>query len=98
MNIPNKITIGGQSIDIKIAHRCEDDKLGTCCVLSGDMVIANTVYGRQQSETSKINTFFHELTHAILDTMGERELSNNERFVCSFASFLTEAMLSAKNE
>ena len=38
-----------------------------------------------------------KLTHAILQTMDEREL-NNEKFVCCFASFLTEAMRSAEYE
>ena len=45
-----------------------------------------------QSEGSKINTFYHELTHSILKTMGETELNDNEKFVCCFSSFLSEAM------
>lgn len=43
-------------------------------------------------ERMKPNTFYHELTHSILDTMGESELSANEKFVSCFSSFLTEAM------
>lgn len=39
-----------------------------------------------------MNTFFHELIHVILDNMGEKELSANEKFVCTFAGFLTESM------
>ena len=33
-----------------------------------------------------------ESDHPFLQTMGETELNNNEKFVCCFASFLTEAM------
>ena len=50
----------------------------------------------KQNNNVKVNTFFHELTHAILDTMGEVELSGNEKFVCCFSSFLTEAINSFK--
>lgn len=39
--------------------------------------------------------FFHELTHAILGTM-KHELNNDEQFVSTFSSFLTEAMADAK--
>ena len=45
-----------------------------------------------QSETSQLNTFFHELIHSILRTMGELELNDNEKFVNCFAGFLTEAI------
>lgn len=38
------------------------------------------------------NTFVHEVLHAILDTMGETELNNNEKFVCGCAGYLTEAI------
>ena len=43
-----------------------------------------------------LNTFLHELTHTILDTMGEKELSSNEKFVSTFSSFLTEAIRTMK--
>ncbi len=61
------------------------------------MEIAKVIHkNKEQSEGSKINTFYHELTHSILDTMGEEELSKNERFVCSFAGFLADAMENAR--
>lgn len=48
-----------------------------------------------QSDGSKENTFYHELTHSILDTMAEFELSGNEKFVSTFSSLLAEVMRSA---
>lgn len=36
------------------------------------------------------------MIHVILTNMGENELNDNEKFVCSFAGFLTEAMADAK--
>lgn len=73
--------VGGQKIDIVIVNRCDDNALGSC--LLGE---------RSQSATCKMNTLYHEITHAILGTMGEVDLNNNERFVNCFSSFLAEAM------
>lgn len=50
----------------------------------------NEIY--EQSKESMTNTFYHELTHSILDTMGEFDLSKNEKFVSTFSSFLNEAL------
>lgn len=49
----------------------------------------------EPTEASKRQTFFHELTHSILGTM-KHELNNDEQFVSTFSSFLTEAMADAK--
>ena len=97
--IPNKFTVGGQDINVKQVELCENSDLGNIILGQGEIQIANFVTrGVEQSYTSKLNTFYHELTHAILKTMGEYELNNNERFVCSFSSLLTEAIRSFKYE
>ena len=54
--------------------------------------------GLSPKKPRKVNTFYHELTHCILQTMGEHELNDNEKFVCCFAGFLTEAMRNLKFE
>lgn len=94
--IPSKCKVGGQLMQVKQIDRCEDNKLGRCCVAGGWIEIAN-IFNKDEvcSDTCKVNTFYHELTHTILDTMGESELSGNEKFVCAFSSFLTEAMTEA---
>ena len=97
--IPSKITIGGHDIEIRNVSRCDNNALGECHLIEGYIEIADTFYKEQkQSESSKLNTFYHELTHCILQTMGEQELSANEKFVCCFAGFLTEAMRNAEYE
>jgi len=93
VKIPYAYTVGGQHIRVRKVERCEDNKLGLCCVSGGYVEIAEKVNKDViQTESSCMNTFYHELTHSILDTMGEYDLSNNEKFVCTFSSFLTEAM------
>lgn len=93
--IPNKFTVGGQDINVKQVDFCENSDLGNIILGQGEIQIANFITrGVEQSYTSKLNTFYHELTHAILKTMGEYELNSNERFVCTFSSLLTEAVRS----
>lgn len=94
--IPDKFQVGGQKIEVRFVKRCDDNDLGECCYAGGFIEIANN-FGKDdvQSDDSKRNTFFHEMTHAILRTMGEYELNSNEKFVNCFAGFLTEAMSKA---
>lgn len=86
VNIPKKVEIGGVDVDI---NECDlsGNAYGLCKISTGKIEIE-----KNQSESSKKNTFFHELTHSILYTMGEIELFNNEKFVSSFSGFLTESL------
>lgn len=99
MNIPKQYKVGGVTIDVEHVERLGGGKLGECLLATGKVKIAekfmcdNEQY--DQSEGSKENTFYHELTHSILDTMAEFDLSQNEKFVSTFSSLLTEAMRSA---
>ena len=92
MIIPDKIRIGGQDIRIVKEERLDDNKLGTICVAEGVLRIADNFNNLKQCESSKINTFVHEIVHGILDTMGESELSGNEKFVCTFSSLLIDSI------
>ena len=60
--------------------------------------IAETYNGVKQSPSSKENTYWHEVTHCILDTMGRGDLSKDEAFVCCFAGFLTECYHSMEED
>lgn len=94
MEIPNKLKVGGQDLNVVFTNTINGDKMGECCLWNGKIQISEIYKGEPQSDSSQFNTFYHELIHAILDTMGEYELSANKRFVCSFAGFLSEAIRS----
>lgn len=95
--IPSKITLGGQEVEVKIVDRCSNTNAGESSVFEGGIDIAENINNdTKQSEGSKVNTFYHELTHCILQTMGEHDLNENEKFVCCFAGFLTDAMRNAR--
>lgn len=97
MELPKKIQIGGQILETQI---CEElgGKLGKCCCYNGYIKIATNIDGCQQTESSQLNTYVHECIHAILDTMGRSDLSQDEVFVSSFAGFATEGIVSLLNE
>lgn len=94
--IPKAYNVGGTNIEVRQVERCDNNCVGMSFTCSGYIEIADK-YNKdnKQSETSKTNTFYHEMVHTILDTMGENELNNNEKFVSCFSSFLTEAMANA---
>ena len=92
MKIPSKIRIGGQDIIIEMPEHLPDNKLGDICVAGGKIRIAKKFSDNEQSETSMKNTFIHEVMHGVLSTMGEYELNENERFVCTFASLLVDVI------
>ena len=97
MKIPARIKVGGQTIEVRKVEILDRNYLGECRIAEGVIEVAEK-YDRNTpiSETCQINSFLHEAVHAILDTMGENDLSNNEKFVCTFSSFLTEIFLSAE--
>lgn len=94
---PKQIKVGGQRIEVRDVERCNNNNAGEACACGGWIEIADKFdKDDKQSPDSKVNTFYHEMIHVILTNMGESELNNNEKFVCSFAGFLTEAMADAK--
>lgn len=96
VKIPSAYKVGGQPMEVRMVERCDDNAMGICHVCAGYIEIADKVFkDDKQSAGSKTNSFYHELTHSILATMGEKELNENEKFVCSFSSFLNEAMAAA---
>ena len=96
--IPSSIRLGGQDIKVEIVDHLNDYICGNCCLAAGYLNIAEKVQAGNQSESSKINTFYHEITHLVLDTMGRSDLSSDEAFVCSFSGFLADAMSNAEFE
>ena len=91
--IPSAYYVGGQRIEVSFVDHLPNDNLGTSSVCCGEIKIANKVHeGRDQTPSSKFNTFWHEVVHAILDTMQENELSANEKFVGVFSSMLCEVL------
>ena len=92
MNIPKKLKVGGVDYSVKQVEHCgTNDDFGLWRP-QGIIEIATQAGGYEVSESQKKQTFLHELTHAILFTMGKDELNEDESFVNTFSSFLNEAI------
>lgn len=90
--IPSKISIGGQDIVVEFVDRLDGVcQLGECSTTGNYIKIAENTENMPQSKQSKRRGFWHEVTHLILDAMGEYKLNSNEKFICCFSSFLNEA-------
>ena len=71
--------------------------LGQISLGESEIVIAQNFNGRKQHQESINSTFIHEIIHGILDTMGETELSSNEKFVNTFAGYLYQVIKQIKD-
>ena len=93
-NIPKSIRVGGQDIEVKIVETIPGQNCGISDTVIGEIQIAKYIDNRKQSESSMYNTFIHECLHAILGTMGEYELNENEKFVSCMSGFVMEIIRS----
>ena len=96
--IPKKFRVGGVEWDVQLVQHCGNyDDFGFCKP-QGIIEIANQAGGYEISESKKKQIFLHELTHAILFAMGKDELNEDEAFVNTFSSFLSEAINTMEEE
>ena len=92
-NIPSKFKIGGDDYKVNIVEHCGvNDNFGRWWCTSDTIEIANQSGGYKVSDSRKRQTFFRELTHAILFQMGKYDLNEDDSFVNSFSAFLSEAI------
>jgi hypothetical protein len=92
--IPSEVKVGKRKYTVErveVIAGCKGDvtyETNTIRVASRSSYYAYT-------NEEQYNTFWHELTHAILHDMNSH-LESNERFVKAFADRLTNAITSAK--
>lgn len=98
MNLPTKVNVGDRVYTVDVVETM-GRKAQMGCVYYGTAAIQiatkSNVTGQPYEEEEVLNTFWHELTHAILHDMGN-SLYKNEEFVTQFANRLTDAITSAK--
>ena len=100
MKIPKQVTIGRTPhlvrtkkhllVGKKLCRGCFDEATHTISIAKGNPI---REYAYDADERS--NTFWHELTHAILYDMGN-ELNYDEKFVSAFADRLDQAIRTAR--
>ena len=95
--IPKSFQILGHTV--KIEHKDFVDygvNEGCCEHLKLRIEIAKKDLKGNVPESVQEHTYLHEITHMILDSMGEDELSSNEKFVDTFSGLLHQVLKTAK--
>ena len=93
MTIPKSIRIGKKRYIIKLQHIDEDFTTGY--TVDNLIVIATSNNTKKTTNDEQILTFWHEVTHVILDHIRPK-LSNDERFVEQFAETMHQIIKSAR--
>jgi hypothetical protein len=101
MKIPKEVVIGNTTHLVRtkksIVHKnavCRGFFNEYECTI--DIAQGNPLQGYKYDADARANTFWHELTHAILFDMHELKLNANEEFVSAFANRLDQAIKTAK--
>lgn len=98
MELPKKIKVGDRWYSVEIVETMERRaQMGYVYYGTGLIEVAkrSNVTDRAYSTAEVSDTFWHELTHAILYDMGS-SLHSNEKFVTRFANRLSKAINTAK--
>lgn len=90
--IPKKFQVGSVDYEVRLVEHCGNNDDFGFWRPQGIIEIANQAGGYEVSESKKRQVFLHEVTHAILFAMGKEELNDDESFVNTFSSFLSEAI------
>jgi hypothetical protein len=93
MKIPKKFKLFGTTYNIVWDNKLMNDKriYGESDYSKSQITLSTTIGIKDLSEDKILDTFYHERTHAILDMMDERDLSENEKFVDVFSKLLRQA-------
>jgi hypothetical protein len=98
--IPTRIKVGRTWYDVKQA-KMPPGILGewrykhTVKNYTGIRIATGDSFG-EYTDDSMEEAFWHELTHAILHSIGEKKLNDNEEFVTKFSICLHKAIKSAE--
>lgn len=100
MRIPKSINVGGTEYTVclsKFVRHKGRPAHGYISYAERRIYMAthSSITRRKFTKNEMYDTFWHELTHALLRSM-KNPLYSNERFVRRFATSLTNAIISAK--
>ena len=98
MRIPKRLKVGKRWYKVDVIDKMEVmGTMGNTDYATGRIAVAtrSTLTDERYKKEDVYDTFWHELTHAILKDMGSK-LEANEKFVCAFSSRLNNAILSAR--
>lgn len=98
LSLPRKIRVGTKWYSVDVVESMKNkSEMGRVSYDAKTIELARrTHHGVPLKLSALEDTFWHELTHAILHDMGEHQLNNRESFVEEFARRLSSAIRTAR--
>ena len=98
LTLPKKVKVGENWYRVDIADTMRDRMyMGEVHYAKRTITLARKSYHGVPLKLSALHeTFWHELTHAILESMDRTALNNDENFVEEFSARLAKAIASAR--
>ena len=98
LTLPKKVKVGDKWYSVEIVEAMRDKAfMGEVHYGKQTITLARKTHHGVPFKLSALHeSFWHELTHAILDSMGETKLCNNETFVEEFSNRLSKAIQTAR--
>ena len=98
LSLPKKVQVGDKWYSVDVVESMQrKSEIGRVYYDTRRIEVARrTQRGIPFKLAALEETFWHELTHAILHDMGEHQLNNRENFVEEFASRLSRAIRTAR--
>jgi hypothetical protein len=98
LTLPKKVKVGENWYSVDVADTMRERMyMGEVHYAKRTITLARKSYHGVPLKLSALHeTFWHELTHAILESMGRDALNNDEHFVEEFSARLAKAIASAR--
>lgn len=98
MGIPKQFKLFGSTIEVIFDNKyCNNKSLYGEASYSENKIILSNVDGVDDLSPDRIlDTYYHEKVHLILDSMGETDLSKNEKFVEIFSKLLRQSDITSE--
>ena len=98
MSLPKKVKVGNRWYSVEVVEAMRDKSImGRVNYTDRTIELGKRTHHGVPFKLSALHeTFWHELTHAILDNMNRTELNNDENFVEEFSTRLAKAIQSAR--
>lgn len=90
LEIPKTFTLGGSEYSVEFVHDTplRENPVAQINLPTGKVYISTVYKGNKCSSDYMEASFYHELIHGILDTLGKHELSDDEGLVEGMANLL----------
>lgn len=93
MRIPDEFQVGVHTVKV-LKNRRLKDAYGLWYTAQKEVQLARPK--KDWSKFFSFQVFVHEAVHAVLETMGRQDLSENEAFVDGLSEAITQVILTAK--